>query len=164
MAKDGDAAFQPTGAGAAAEGVEAVLADKAAAGPGAVADEVDAALAAGDAVAGKLQIQAAHQEGFDASRQGFGLIKAEAEQHHVVHIAAIFRYAQFALDVVIHRVEVDQGVKLTQQIADGDADGFAVVGKQHHQVNETAVFDFAFDEAAQDGPVDAVEELAHVEL
>lgn len=58
-----------------------------------------------------------------------GLIARQTKQHEIIHVAAIPAHAQHALNVVVQRVEVDQCIQLTEQVADRDAARLAVVGE-----------------------------------
>ena len=104
----------------------------------------------------------------------------------VVHIAHVARAAQLALDEVVERIHVAVGPELAGQVADGQAartvDGKEIVaGEVDHVVlfaehadaalqNPVAepehpfVFDLARQDVAQDGVIDAGEELADVAL
>ena len=156
-------ALQVTALHGPAKDVEAVLADEPLRAPGSVADEVHPALDLRQREARKLQPHLREE------RDDPGLVRQErlvgqAEEDEVIDVPAVELRLQHPLDEVVHRVQEDQRVELREQVPDGDADRLAVVGEQHHQVDEAPVLDLPFDQAAQDGPVDPVEELPDVEL
>ncbi len=109
-------------------------------------------------------MQRACQKRLDGCQRLHTLRTAAAKEHEVVHIAAVVLRAQGALDEVVQRVEVDQRVKLAEQVADRDAHNGAVVGKLHHHAHKAGVFHFALYQGLQNAAVDAVEEFAHVKL
>lgn len=55
---------------------------------------------------------------------------------------------QTALDVVIEIVEVDQCKELAEQVADRNPDWPAIVGIEHHQVNQAVILDLALNQSA----------------
>lgn len=163
MAEHGYRAVHPAALKGAAKGVKAVPADESLAGPGAVADEIHAARDGCDGRLGKLQLEPG-EEGNDLRPVLRRFITADAEQNEVIHVPAVVPDAKLALDEVIQRVQVDQRVKLAQQVSDRYSNRLAVVRKLHHQIHEAAVLDLRFDQPAQNRPVDAVEEFANIEL
>ena len=147
-----------------AGGEKRVLADEPAASPGAVAHEVDTSGNRRQRHFRERHAEALLDECLDPRTAVDGAVAGEAEQHEVVDIAAVVPHTQLALDEVVQRVQVHQRIELAQQIADRDPGGLPVVGKQHHYLDEAAILDLALDHLPQDGAVDAVEELAEVEL
>ena len=106
-------------------------AHEALAGPGAIAHEINATRDAGDGGFGKLQPHAG-QEFDDLPPCRQRRLSVDVKQDEIVDISAVALDAQLALDEMIERIEVDQRIKLAQQIADGNADWLAVIGEQHH--------------------------------
>ena len=65
---------------------------------------------------------------------------------------------------MIQRIEINQRIELREQITNRDADGFAVIGEQHHQIDEALVFNFPFDQRAQNSAVDSVEKFTNIKF
>lgn len=112
MTQDGRDGIQPPCFERPGEFVQAVLANEPAAGPGAVADEVDAPRGRGNGEFGQLQAQPLAQEAADALQVLLGLIARLVEKDEVIHIPAIHAHTQLTLDELVQRVQVDQRVQL----------------------------------------------------
>lgn len=65
---------------------------------------------------------------------------------------------------MVERVEIYQGVQLTQEVADRDPGRAVALGIEHHEINQPCVLDLLFDQKAQDGAVDTVEEFPNVQF
>jgi len=105
----GDAAT-PSGT---CEAAQAVLADESCAAPRAVAHEVDAARQRLYGGARQFEVEVLRQKHTHAGQGVIALLPAPAEHHEVVDVAAVAPRAQGALDELIKRIKVNQGVKLT---------------------------------------------------
>lgn len=147
-----------------AEFIQAVLADKLAAPPGAVADKIHPAFYLLDCGLRQLQVEVVCQKGDDRFSVIQALLPGEANKQHVIHIPHIMGHLELALDKVIHWVEVDERIDLTQQIADGYPNRAIIGGEHHHYLNQGRIFYLALDQPLQNSPVDPVEKLAHIEL
>lgn len=148
----------------AAEPVQAVFPDEPASLPGAVADEVDSAPDFLDGRLGQPEPEAALQEGDDPLAVFAALVEGEAEQDEVVDVPDVVPDTEHSLDELVERIEVDQGVELAQQVADGDTGRLVLVGEQHHDVKEPPVFYLPLDEGPEDVAVYRVEEFPDVQL
>lgn len=129
-----------------AEFIQAVLADKFAAPPGAVADKIHPAFYLLDCRFRQLQVEVVCQKGDDRFSVIQALLPGEANKKHVVHIPRIMAGLELPLDKVIHRVEVDECIDLTQQIADGYPNRAIIVGEHHHYLNQGRIFYLALDQ------------------
>lgn len=164
MPEDGDGGIQAVGLDRLGELEKAVFADESLGAPCAIAHKIDAFCGGCDGVFGQLQMQLITQEILNASQVFIALLFGQIEQDEVIHVAAVFFDAQLTLDEGIHRVHVDQRIKLAEQVADGNAHGIAVIGKDHHQIDKAFVLDLFFNQAAQYIAVNAVEEFTNVQL
>ncbi len=104
------------------------------------------------------------QEDFDAALALQRMFSGQAKQNKVVYVAAITFHLQLALDETIQWVQVNQRVQLAQQIANGNTDGFTVIGEDHQQVHESTVLDLALDLLPQNVAINAVEEFADIQF
>ncbi len=112
---------------------------------------------------GKLQLQD-FQKIFYAGAVFDCLLKRQIKQHKIVHIPRIALYFQRALDKMVQRIQVNQGIQLAQQVADRYPDGLAMVGKPHHRIDKLVILDMLFKQLPQHTPVNSVKEFANVEL
>lgn len=164
MAEERDHALVGTGQGRPSEPVQAVLANESAGRPGAVADEVGALGRSRDRGPRILEAAFVSQKPLDRPAVLDRLGAGQVEQHQVIDVTAVPADLEGALDELVDRIEVDERVDLREQVPDRDADRPAVIGEQHHHVDEAPILDLAIDAGPKDLPVDPVEELAHVQL
>ena len=141
-----------------------MLARKTGAAPGAKTDKIQPSLDFVQAVARQTQAQFSGDECLDFCQMANASCTGFAKNYKVVHVAAVQPHTQLALDKVVERAEVNQRIKLAQQVADRDAFGLAVFGKLQHHSHKAAVFDLACNLGGQHSAVDAVKELANIEL
>lgn len=114
MAEQGNDCCQVTDTHSPAELVQAVLANHSTTPPGAVADEVYAAFYLGYGRPGQLQPQLAAQELDDPLPAADALLAGQPDQYKIVHVAHIVPDPQHPLDKVVQRIEINQGIDLTQ--------------------------------------------------
>jgi len=152
------------GLNSAPEFVKTVLAYQSPVPPGTIADEIDAMLNFLDSRFGQLQAQVVGQK----LNQPFSIVKAllprKSKQDKIVHVAHVMPDFESTLDIVIQRIEIDQGVQLRQQIADRNAEWSIHDCKQHHAVHETLVFDFLLDQHPQHVAINGIEKFANIQF
>lgn len=104
------------------------------------------------------------QEPDDFHQGASARISRYSKQYEIVDVAAVALDLEFSLNEMIERIENDQRVKLAEQVSYWNADRLAMVGKQHHEIDEPAILDFLLDLDTQDGSVYPVKEFPDVEL
>jgi len=91
------------------------------------------------------------------------LFPGQPDKNEVVHVAHIMPDAEPALYEVIKRIEIDKRIELAEKIADWNSDLCVMFNKQHHDVDQSRVFDLALNLFAQDPAIDSIKEFSDIE-
>lgn len=104
------------------------------------------------------------QEFDDALPMGQPFFAGHTKQHEVINVPAIESDTKLSLDEVIQIVQINQRIRLTQEIPDRNPHGISVLRKQHHHVNESLILNPPLNLLAKNCPINPVKKLPNIEL
>lgn len=119
-----------------------MLADEPPTCPGAVTDKVDPASNGCDGVFREFQAKAGN-ESLDPLERIQALSAAHAKDDEIIDVAAVAPGFELTLGKLVQRIQINQRVGLTQQVADWNAHRLAILGKEHHHLDKALVLDLA---------------------
>ena len=158
-----DNRFKPAFLHITTKGAQAAFADEARCAPCPKADKVGAATHGLQTVVADLKAKIAKMFG-DCAQDSLAVRTTLNDHDCVIHVPSVVLELERALAEVIQAVQRDIGCNLRQQVADRHTLWLRALREHHDQRDKALILDPSRVARLQHRAVDAVEELAHIDV